>query len=377
MKKISRRRLIKIAALASFIVIGGKIIWKKTPLPSTPPSEPLKEAKYWTKKDGETVQCQLCFRHCTIPEGQRGFCQVRENQKGTLYTLVYGKPCTITPGSPMEKLPLSHVVPGSRRFNVATPGCNFRCSFCHNWEIATRPPEEVESLDLSPEEVVDRAIENDLQFIAFTYTEATIFYEYMYDIARLAKERGLSPLLNTNGAMSPEPLRELVPYLDAANVDLKAFTAEFYQETITSAQMEPVLNTLKILKEEGIWYEISNLIIPTLNDDLEDIREMCSWIKDNLGKQVPVHFSRFFPAYKQTKLPPTPVETLEGARRIALDTGLEYVYIGNVPGHRANSTYCPECDRLLIERMHFSVLANQVSDGKCQYCGHPVPGIWQ
>ncbi len=376
---LTRRGFIRIAALTSLAAVGGKIACRRSPMSSrSPPGlEPSGEARHWTRLEGNTVQCQLCFRNCTIREGGRGFCGVRENRRGTLYSLVYGRPCSVTPGSPMEKLALYHVVPGSLRLNLATAGCNFRCSFCHNWEIATRAPEEVESHDLSPEEAVDVAVENNLEFVAFTYTEPTIFYEYMYDIARLARNRGLRTLLNTNGAMSPDPLKELLPHLDAVNVDLKAFTSEFYQTTVSHARMEPVLTTLKVIEEQGTWCEIVNLIIPTLNDDLDRIGEMCLWIRDEMGPGVPLHFTRFFPAYKQTRLPPTPVETLEKARDIALAAGLEYVYIGNVPGHMANSTYCPECGRILIERVHFSVLGNHVQDGACQFCGHPIPGIWK
>lgn len=374
----------EIILLALFLVVGALVVGKGVFLPpvSSPPSYPVSseatfmEARYWVKLDRERLQCQLCFRQCLIPERERGYCGVRENRGGRLYTLVYGRPCSITPGSPMEKLPLYHVWPGSLRYNVATAGCNFKCTFCQNWHIATRKPEEVESLALNPEEVVREAMEYNLQFIAFTYTEPTVFYEFMYDICKLAKERGLKTLLNTNGAMNPVPLRELLKYLDAVNVDLKAFTSEFYQLTSLS-DIKPVLNTIKVVREEGVWLEIVNLVIPTLNDDMEKIREMCLWIKDNIGVEVPIHFNRFFPAYKLTRLPPTPIKTLEEAREIAIKVGLKYVYIGNVPGHKHNSTFCPGCGELLIERVHFSVLTDNVMDGECKFCGHHIPGIWE
>jgi len=278
---LTRRKFIRLAALTSLAAAGANIGCRSDPVSSRPPPEPepAEEARHWTPMEGKTVQCHLCFRNCTIIEGGRGFCGVRENRQGTLYSLVYGRPCSVTPGSPMEKLALYHVVPGSLRLNLATAGCNFRCSFCHNWEIAIRAPEDVESRELSPEEAVDLAVQHNLEFVAFTYTEPTIFYEYMYDIARLSRQRGLRALLNTNGAMSPGPLQALLPHLDAVNVDLKAFTSKFYAETISHARMEPVLTTLRIIKEQGTWCEIVNLIIPTLNDDLDRIGEMSLWIK--------------------------------------------------------------------------------------------------
>jgi pyruvate formate lyase activating enzyme len=219
-------------------------------------------------------------------------------------------------------------------------------------------------------------MELNCEAISFTYNEPTVFYEWVYDVAKLAQERGLKTYFHTNGAINPEPLRALLEHLDAVCVDLKAFTAEFYEVTSFS-ELSPVLTTLKTIKEAGVWFEITNLVIPTLNDDMEKIREMCIWIRDNLGKGVPLHFSRFFPAYKLTRLPPTPIETLEKAREIALEVGLEYVTIGNVPGHEANSTFCPQCGETLIERVHFEVLANHIENGRCQFCGHPIPGVWQ
>ncbi len=373
----SKSRLLKeIISLVTFMVVGGILVGQGTPLASSPVErETPVEARYYVKLEGEAVQCRLCFRKCTIPEGSRGYCGVRENQGGVLYSLVYGKPCVISPGSPIEKLPLYHVGPGNLRFNVATAGCNFQCSFCHNWHIAIQLPEEVSYQELSPQEVVTQAQQYNLKYISFTYTEPTVFYEYMYDIAAEAREKGIQTLLNTNGAINPEPLRALLKHIDAVNVDLKAFTTEFYEVTSFS-QLEPVLHTLKIIKESGVWLEIVNLLIPTLNDDPKQIRDMCRWIRENLGEEVPVHFNRFFPAYKLTRIPPTPIETLEKAREIALEEGLKYVYIGNVPGHEYNSTYCPQCGNTLIKRVHFNVLENNIEGGTCPFCGHCLPGIW-
>ncbi len=375
MKKLSFHRLLEVALLMAFVGFGAMIVRQGFPAPRPELNEELTEAKYWLSLEGNAVQCRLCFRSCTIAEGARGYCEVRENRGGTLYTLVYGKPCALTPGSPMEKLPLYHVKPGSLRFNVATAGCNFKCSFCHNWHIAVRPPEEVTYQRLSPEEVAAKAAEHGLEFIAFTYNEPTVFYEYMYDISVAAKQRGIRTLLNTNGAIKPEPLRALLEYIDAVNVDLKAFTAEFYDIT-SLAELQPVLDTLQLLAEEEVWFEIVNLVIPTLNDDTEIIRQMCRWIREELGDEVPVHFNRFFPAYKLTRVPPTPVETLEDARRIALEEGLKYVYIGNVPGHPANNTYCPGCNEKVVGRTGFAVTELNVEEAKCRFCGRHLPGVW-
>jgi len=236
-------------------------------------------------------------------------------------------------------------------------------------------PEEVESQSLAPESVVQIAVENEVKFISFTYTEPTVFYEYMYDIAQLAEEHGIMTLLNTNGFINPKPLRELLKYIDAVNIDIKGFSEEFYA-TNCSAELEPVLNSAKVVKEKSKHLEIVNLLIPTLNDDLNQIRQMCLWIKENLGDDVPLHFTRFFPAYRLTKLPPTPIETLEKAREAAIGVGLKYVYIGNVPGHDANNTYCPECGKKLIGRRGLAVLEDNVKDGKCIFCGYEISGIW-
>ncbi|MBT9133101.1 MAG: AmmeMemoRadiSam system radical SAM enzyme [Dehalococcoidia bacterium] len=383
MNKSSLRIGIEIVALVSFLVIGGIVVWQGilfTPAPAPPPLPPvgngvLTEARHWARMDGETVQCRLCFRKCIIPEGERGFCRVRVNREGTLYTLVYGKTYTWQ-FAPIEKDGMYHLLPGSRLLAIATASCNFRCSFCHNWALTQVGPEGRSYREWSPEEVVEAAIRDGARAISGTMNEPTIFFEYLYDIARLARERGLKMQFHTNAGISPEPLRELLQHMDGVVVDLKAFTAEFYQG-VAFAEMEPVLNTLRIIREEGVWLEIVNLVIPTLNDDMDKIREMCIWIRDNLGTDVPLHFSRFFPNFKLTRLPPTPIETLEQARAIAIEVGLEFVTIGNVPGHEANSTFCPECGETLIKRRHFEVLANHIEDGKCKFCGHQIPGVWE
>ncbi len=334
----------------------------------------LKEASFYKKLDNEMVKCLLCPRRCLISEGQRGGCRVRINKGGKLFTLTYGYPCTWHI-DPVEKKPLFHVLPGSSVFSIASAGCNLKCKFCQNWTISQTTPEHTYNYNLPPEEVVAAAKRKKCPSIAYTYTEPTSFYEYMLDIAKAARKEKILNLFHSCGYINPEPLKGLAPYLDGGNVDLKGFSKDFYQKAC-SAELQPVLETLKILKSEGVWIEITNLVIPTLNDEPEQIRKMCIWIKDNLGKDVPLHFSRFHPEYKIRNLPPTPVKTLEKAYRIAKEVGLHYVYIGNVPGHPAENTYCPKCGKLLIERKGYLIVRNNIKEGACKFCGEAIPGIW-
>jgi len=333
------------------------------------------EARYYSNIGRNAVQCLLCFRSCTIPNGDRGYCRVRENNDGTLHSVVYARPAALQL-DPIEKEPMFHNIPGSNILCIGTASCNFRCQFCHNWHLTQRSPEELRgrTQHLYPEEIVAAAKERGMG-MSFTYNEPTIFYEYMYDIAELGQREGLNVIFHTNGGMQEKPLRRLLEHMTAVTVDLKGFTADFYQD-VSFADMEPVIQTLKTLKEEGVWFEIVNLIIPTLNDNTRTIREMCKWIVNELGVDVPVHFTRFSPAYKMTHLQPTPVRTLERARDIALDESIKFVYIGNVPGHKNNSTFCPRCDERIIQRRHFSVLDLKIKDGKCENCGENIPGKW-
>ncbi|MBM3252427.1 MAG: AmmeMemoRadiSam system radical SAM enzyme [Candidatus Omnitrophica bacterium] len=335
----------------------------------------LKEASYYQKLDSKTVQCQLCPRRCVITDTKTGFCGVRENRDGVLYTLVYGKPCSVHI-DPIEKKPLFHVLPKSFSFSIATVGCNLRCKFCQNWEISQARPGEVRAYNLTPRQIVEEAKKSGSRSIAYTYTEPTIFYEYMLDIAKLTKEEGLLNVMHSAGHINEEPLRELCKYLDAANIDLKGFSQKYYGE-LTLGNLDSVLQTLKILKQEGVWIEITNLILPGLNDDPQMIKEMCVWIKDNLGDEVPLHFSRFWPMYKLTNLSPTPVETIQKAKQIAMDVGLKYVYIGNVPGDPAETTYCPKCKKPIIIRKGYSIEEINIKDGQCIFCYQKIPGIWK
>ncbi len=334
----------------------------------------IKKSPYFKPLKDKKIRCTLCPRYCVVEEGKRGYCEVRENREGIYYSLVYGNPCAVHV-DPIEKKPFFHVLPNSSAFSLATAGCNFDCKFCQNWEISQARPEETFNYELPPEKVIKLAKQFGCSSIASTYVEPTIFYEYMYDIGKLAYKENILNVYHSDGYINEKPLRELCRYLDAACIDLKGFSEKFYRE-MTEGTLEPVLNTLKILKEEGIHTEIVNLVIPTKNDNLNMIKDMVYWIKKNLGLDVPLHFTRFYPQYKLKNLPPTPVETLEKARELALKGGLRYVYIGNVPGHPGENTYCPNCKKLIIWRLGYRIQEVKLNNGHCAYCGHPIPGIW-
>ncbi len=336
--------------------------------------EDLIEAMHYEKLDDNAVRCQLCFRCCIIQDGERGFCQTRQNIEGELFSLVYGRAGAIQI-DPVEKEPMHHFNPGSKIYCIGTPGCNFMCAFCQNWHLSQQTIEERRTQKITPDEIVADAIDRQIPAISFTYNEPTVFYEFAYDIARTAQAAGLNVIFHTNGAMNAEPMRQLLQHVDGVTVDLKGFDESFYRE-ICNAELQPVLDTLQLIREEGVWLEIVNLVIPTLNDDPETIRAMSQWIYDNLGPGTPLHFSRFYPAYRLTSIHPTPLETLEEAYRIAKDVGLQYVMIGNVPGHEKNSTFCPDCGALLIQRHHFTVIEENLDDGSCSSCGREIPGIW-
>jgi pyruvate formate lyase activating enzyme len=333
-----------------------------------------REAMYWEGLGQGRVKCLLCPRQCLIPRNERGFCRARRNIKGRLYALTYGNPVAVHV-DPVEKKPLFHVYPGTKSFSIATAGCNLRCKFCQNWEISQMDPESVKNSFVSPRQIIDGAKKSGSKTIAFTYTEPTIFYEYMLDIAKLAKEEGIACVMHSSGFISEEPLRELAKYLTAANIDLKGFSEKFYSSFCEGTLLD-VLRALKVLKEEGVWLEITNLIIPTANDSEDDIRNLCIWIKENLGADTPVHFSRFFPMYRLTDLSPTPLKTLLKAEKIAKDTGLLYVYVGNIPQNIGEDTICPICANLLVKRIGYKVLENNIVDRKCKFCGVGIPGVW-
>jgi pyruvate formate lyase activating enzyme len=334
-----------------------------------------KLSPYFTALERAEIQCELCPRRCRISPGKRGFCGVRENREGMCYSLVYGNPCVIQL-DPIEKEPFFHVLPGSRSLTISTAGCSFQCKFCENWEISQAFPEDVYSYEVSPEAMVDRAVQMGARSIAYTYAEPTVYLEYLLEVASLAKEAGLLNVIHSNGFINPAPLRDLCQVLDAAHIDLKGFSETFYRD-LCSGEMAPVLDTMKVLRAERIHLEITNLIIPSKNDETATLREMFLWIKGELGIDTPLHLSRFYPRHKLKKLPSTPISTLEKARQTAFSCGLQYVYIGKVPGHEGWNTYCPHCGKIIIQRTGYMIGEMHIAEGRCAYCGNPVPGIWE
>ena len=333
-----------------------------------------KESMLYEKLPDSKVRCNLCAHRCVIADGKKGICQVRENRGGTLYTLVYGH-TIIQHADPVEKKPLFHFHPGSTAYSIATPGCNFRCRWCQNWDISQMVHDRhfIMGEEASLEQVVAAAQKADCRSIAYTYTEPTIFFEYAYDTARLAHEAGLANLYITNGYMTEEMLETFQPYLDAANVDLKAFRDKTYRKYV-GARLQPVLDTMKLMKRLGIWLEVTTLVIPGINDDEGELKDVVDFVANELGVDTPWHISRFFPAYKMTDVSPTPVETLNRAREIGLEAGLRYVYVGNVPGEA--NTVCHKCGQILIRRLGYRILENHVQpNGRCPNCGMPVAGV--
>lgn len=357
------------------VFLSVLIIFKKESAQKIPDVSQLKEASYYQKLENDAIQCQLCPNRCILGKGQRGLCKARENIEGKLYSLVYGKPVTVNI-DPIEKKPFYHFLPGSKAYSLATAGCNLECQYCQNWDIAQRKPEDLESIPMTPEEVVNQAINSKAEVIAFTYNKPTVWYEYMLDIAKLAKKKGFKTVIVSSGYINQEPLKNLLHYIDAYKVDLKSFNSQTYQ-TLIRGNLEPVLETIKTIKKSGIWLELVHLVVPGYTDDLDEIKQMCVWIKDNLGEEVPLHFSRFWPKYKLLNLPPTPEETLKKARKICLDLGLKYVYTGNIDDPEGSTTYCPNNQKTIIKRQGFFVLENLVdSEGNAPNCQTKIAGVW-
>jgi len=334
------------------------------------------EAMFYEKLAGGSVRCTLCPTGCIVRSGQRGVCGVRANEGGTYYTLVYGTAAALNI-DPIEKKPLFHFLPGARAFSIGTAGCNLHCKDCQNWEISQVTPEQIDRpIELSPQTIVSKAPEYNATVIAYTYNEPTIFYEYMHDTAQLARSSGLRSVMISSGYINREPMLQLVPHLDAVKVDLKGFTDDFYRDYCAGA-VEPVKQTIRRVHTLGKWLEIVYLVVPTVNDDLHVIRDMSDWIMRAVGPDVPLHFTRFRPAYQLTRLPPTPVSTLEACREVAREQGLNYVYVGNVPGHNAENTFCASCGQVVIKRYGYQVLENHVKpNGACRFCGNSIPGVW-
>ncbi|MGB9706646.1 MAG: AmmeMemoRadiSam system radical SAM enzyme [Microgenomates group bacterium] len=355
-------------------IIGSLFILAKTQSQRT--TQNLHEASFYQQLGDDKVQCQLCPNRCVVSPGQRGVCKVRENIGGKLYSLVYGKPVT-TAIDPIEKKPFYHFLPGAKAYSLATAGCNLACKYCQNWDIAQRFPEDVQSTPMAPQQVVEEALKSGAQVIAFTYNEPIVWYEYMRDIAKLAKEKGLRTVMVSSGYINPQPLKELLPYMDAIKIDFKAFNNEVYGNLI-GGKLEPVLETLKIIHNSKTWLEIVHLVVPGYTDNLEEIGQMCLWLKENVGEDVPIHFSRFWPKYKLTNLPPTPEETIKKARLACLKAGMKYVYTGNIEDEEGSATYCPTNHQPVIKRFGYFVKENLIdSSGKAPNCRETIPGVWK
>jgi pyruvate formate lyase activating enzyme len=336
----------------------------------------MKEAMFYERLDEKKVRCFLCAHHCVIKEGKRGICSVRENRDGTLYSLVYGKLISMNI-DPIEKKPLFHFLPGSTSFSIATVGCNFRCEHCQNNEISQYPKEhegEIMGQPATPEAVVEAAVRNGCESISYTYTEPTIYFEFAYDCAKLAHQKGIRNVFVSNGYTGPEAAKAIAPYLDGNNIDLKGGD-EFYKK-ICGARLEPVKETIRLMKALGVWVEVTTLIIPDHNDSEKDMRDIAEFLS-SVDPSMPWHVTQFYPTCRILDKPRTPVKTLRRAREIGFEAGLKYVYEGTVPGEGGENTYCPDCEELLIRRFGFSIGENTIKDGKCPKCGHDIKGVWK
>ena len=375
-----RRTFLKAATIPCLAACAAAGVqrWFALPLSASLPAEDDSrfrvEARFYEKLTGKNVRCKLCPRECVVGDRGRGHCRVRENRDGKYYSLVHSRVCTAHI-DPIEKKPFFHFHPGALAFSIATVGCNVNCKFCQNWEISQARPEELPATYLPPTKVAALAKQNQCPAVAFTYSEPTVFNEFVTDTADAARAQGLKSVVISNGFIQQEPLKKLCGHVDAIKVDLKSFSPAYYRNVV-NGELQPVLDTLLTLRKLGKWSEIVYLVVPTLNDRDPEFRDLARWIKSNLGPDVPIHFTRFHPLYLLKNLPPTPVATLERAKAIADAEGLHYVYIGNVPGHPAENTFCPKCRRLLIERAGFTITQMHIRAGKCEYCKHVIPGVW-
>lgn len=321
------------------------------------------------------VKCGICPNECTLKPGETSVCHNRVNYNDKLYSIAYGNPCAVHV-DPIEKKPLLHFLPQSRAYSIATAGCNFACLNCQNWEISQVSPKETQNMDLMPVKVVEECIKNGCTSIAYTYSEPVSFYEYVYDTAKLAHSKNIRNVFISNGYINEEPLNKLAPYLDAANINLKSFSDTIYLK-LNAGKLQPVLNTLKVLKANKVWLEITNLLVPSWTDNFEMIKKMCEWLVANGFSEYPLHFIRFFPLYKLTQLPATPVATLIKAKEIAEKVGCRYVYVGNVPEINGENTICPKCKKMVMERRGYAILSNHITKGKCAFCGYGINGVWE
>ncbi len=376
--KIERRNFIKTIALAGCSFACPFILPSTVSAQNTFPEDIQKfiaEARYYEKLPHKKIQCKLCPKECVIDDRERGYCGVRENREGTYYTLVYSRPCTYH-ADPIEKKPLFHFHPGTLAFSIATAGCNVNCKFCQNWQISQSRPEQIRSVYMPPDKVANLAEQYDCLSIAYTYSEPTVFYEYMVDSADAGHQQNIKSVVITAGYIKKDPLIELCKKVDAIKVDLKAYSQNFYRDVV-NGELKPVLESLVTMRKMNVWTEIVYLLVPTLNDSENEIKELCKWIKNNLGVDVPIHFTRFHPQYLLKNLPSTPVKTLDRAKKIADAEGLNYVYVGNVPGHPAESTYCPKCSKKVINRVGYTIREMNIKNNNCINCNTQIAGVWE
>jgi pyruvate formate lyase activating enzyme len=334
---------------------------------------PKERLAMFQEESARGVICRICPNECNPKEGELSDCRNRVVRKSKLYTMAFGNPCAVNI-DPVEKKPLYHFLPGSTAFSIATAGCNFACLNCQNWTISQTSPDKTRNYDMPPEDVVANAISGNCRSIAYTYSEPVTFYEYVYETSKLARAAGIKNIMHSNGYINREPLRELCRYIDGANIDLKSFNESTYLK-LSGGKLQPVLDALKVYRDEGVWLEITNLIVPGWTDKQDEIRLMCRWLADNGFTETPIHFSRFQPQYKLEHLPPTPAGILDSAAAIAHEEGIKYIYIGNVPGTGIDDTVCPSCKQKVIERSGFRIVSDSLKNGKCS-CGTTIPGIW-
>jgi pyruvate formate lyase activating enzyme len=382
MEALTRREWLKAVAASGLALVGlgelpGQVCaaLAKTRGTSAPAGgRQAHKALHFRHLPNKKVRCLLCPRRCEVGEAERGFCGVRENRAGEYYTLVHSRAASVNI-DPIEKKPFFHFTPGAWIFSFGTAGCNLACKNCQNWQLSQGTPEQVRSADMPPAKLVELTRRNGLSLIAATYNEPVVFTEYVLDTAREGNRRGVRTLIVTAGYIEREPLIELCEEVPAIKVDLKSMRDNFYRE-ICAGALKPVLDAITLIKNRGVWLEIVYLVIPTLNDSDREIRDLARWVRTNVGRDVPLHFSRFFPTYRLKNLPPTPYETLDRCHKIARAEGLHYVYVGNVPGHPAQNTICPRCGKTAVGRRGYEIIQNNIKAGKCKFCGSPLPGIW-
>jgi len=378
---LDRRSFLKCALVSGAALGACELAWPLAAIPSASASPKdddsqfTVEARFYQKlPTNKKIKCKLCPRECIVGDRERGYCGVRENRGGTYYTLVHSRVCAAHI-DPIEKKPLFHYLPGTLAFSLATAGCNVNCKFCQNWDISQVRPEQVPAEFAPPQSVADLAKQHGCPTIAYTYSEPVIFSEYLMDVADAAHEAGVRSVVVSNGYMQEEALKAAYGKMDAVKIDLKAFTESYYKD-VFAGELKPVLDALVTLRKMGKWTEIVYLVVPTLNDSDDEFRGLARWVKTNLGLDVPVHFTQFHPEYLLKNLPITPVPTLDRAKAIADAEGLRYVYIGNVPGHPAENTYCPKCRRVVVERVGLTAKQMLIRKGACPFCGQQIPGIW-